>query len=84
MKKGNVNNKYTPVTLLFKNFYNYWLVGFNFNTPEQISIINPIVRIIKKIIATENPYNPDWYKETEIGKIKTISRSNTKNRIPTA
>ena len=51
--------------------------------PDPISNTNPIVKIIKKIIAIENPKVDTWYKVTATGNKSNISRSNIKNNIAT-
>lgn len=51
--------------------------------PDPISNTNPIVNIMKKIIATENPNILTWYNVTPIGNNNNISRSNIKNNIAT-
>ncbi len=51
--------------------------------PDPISNTNPIVKIIKNIIAIENPKIESWYKVTATGNNNNITRSKIKNNIAT-
>jgi len=71
-----VRKKYINLFYLFK--------GFIFIAPTVISRINPIVNIIKNIIAITNPKILIEYNETLTGNNKTSSISNIRNNIATS
>ena len=66
IKAYQILNKYNLriVNILYFLSFGYLLKNLNYSTifiaPEPISSINPIVKIVKKIIAIENPNALTW------------------------
>ena len=55
--------------------YSIFLDSVNLIAPVPISRTNPIVKMLKNIIAIENPKTLTWYKLTARGNNNKISKS---------